>query len=594
MLWTDKTIYERITDRLTERKRLYDRHVGDRELIAQYFRLDLDIEVDEETNSLILGHQIYEGTAPWAARVMATGFQGKLMSKSIDWLLYKMGNMDLQGIDELDIWCQNIKEHMADVYQRGNFYDVQPNFTLDGLTVGSPVMFPEEDISTGRVMWLPTHFRQAYVFYDRYNQPEGVIVEDDTWTAKMLDDAFCKVRDREGRQAEREKLFTKDLAENLKRGNFSQKYKVYRAVFKSTDPIWEGEDFKKPVGKPPWISVYFQEGCEGTKQNDSLETKPCWARPFVVWDYNKKPWYAVSSTPAYEAYHDVVCQQQVHKNYIEGVQLRTRQPMVYLDTQAGRLDLGAGGMMGVTPAEYDKPPKRIEGTAGDIVLDAQLSDRLSKACERHFHLDQLLVFMRRLEQRQSPLTATEAIKLEAESVSFLSPFIESHSRYLSDCDDVASSIERLAGRGPFAPDIMANITDIVVENSKSQKSSIRVIPEFVGPLHRAQKLAQAIEPITTGTGLVAQIAQNLGDPDLPRLMFKSYQTADKALEAINFPQDCIETEETYNASRDALTQARMEAEERKQALEAAKVVPGLGKRLEEGSPAEALVGANIE
>jgi len=569
ILWSDKNIYDRMIDRFTQRKQVYDRFKPDRDAMAEYFRLDLDIEVDERTNQLILGREIYEGTGPWAARVMATGFQGKLMSKSIDWIMYEMGQQELQGIDELDIWCQKIKEYMATSYQQGNFYDVQPNFTLDGITIGSPVMFCEEDISTSRIMWIPEHYNQCYVFYDKYNQPEGIIVKDETWTAKKIDDEFCEGNSQEQRQQDRNTKLSVGLAKQLENGNFYEKYTVYRAVFKATDLLWDNPDFKKPIGNPRWISIYFEEGCKQDRKNEPLRTDPYYNKPFVVWDYNKKPWHASSSTPAFEAYHDVKSQQQVHKNFLENIQNKTRGAVVHLNTMTNRLDLGPEGLMAVDVAEYDRPPKRIE-TLGDILLDEKLSAMLGEAVKRHFHHDQLLTFMKRLQDGRAPLNNLETMKLDAESASFLSPFIESHSRYLADCDEVAMGFEIMSGRGPFAPDVMANITDVIMSNITRPLDKITVRPVFIGPLHKMQKISQQIEPIRTGVAIVAEMAAELGDPDMASLMIKQYKTADKALEAVNFPQDCVNTEEDYNQAKAALTQQRMEAEQAKMAIETMK------------------------
>ena len=121
--------------RLEQVKAKYSQFNTARDEIVKNFRPDLGIDTDPGKRGVFFGNEIYEGTAPWAIRVMATGFQGNLVSKSIDWLLYKMEMNELNGIDEIDGWLQDIKEHMTGVYRRSNFYDVQPQFTLNSLTV---------------------------------------------------------------------------------------------------------------------------------------------------------------------------------------------------------------------------------------------------------------------------------------------------------------------------------------------------------------------------------------------------------------------------------------------------------------------------
>ncbi|MCK9482788.1 MAG: portal protein [Candidatus Marinimicrobia bacterium] len=591
-MWETKTLYDRLALMLNEKINSYSRLKNDRELIAEYFRLDLQVEVDSKTNSLILGRGIYEGTAPWAARIMATGFQGKLMSKSIDWIAYTMSETSLIGIDPLDIWVQQVKEYMTDVYQRGNFYDVQPNFTLDGLTVGSPVMFAEEDLRTKRIMWIPQYYKHCYLFYNKFNEVEGIIIKDPKWTVKQIYDKFT-TQGKSGaeRLAECKEKFSACLYKKIEQGMFSDEHTIIRAVFYGNDPVWDRPEFKKPIGNPQWISVYYEESPKEDRKDIPLSASPYWSRPFVVWDYNKKPWDVGSSTPAFEAYHDTLSHQQVHKNFIELAQKKVNPAMYYLSTMDNRIDFNPGGLMPVEPDEYNHPPRPIEGL-GDILLNKELSDIFSAAIKRHFHLDQLQTFLERLRQGRAPLTELETMKLDGESASFLSPFIESHSRYLSACDEVMMGIEVRAARegGPFAPDVMAEITDIVVQNSKKPVNTISIRPEFIGPLHRSQKLYQKIDPIRTGVAIASEIGQVLGDPELPKIMIRGYETIDDALQAVNFPQKNVRTKDEYEKTLDEITQARLQQQQMEMALQAAKVVPP-SKKIEEGSPIAEMAGA---
>ena len=591
-MWETKNIYDRLALMLRDKEVSYSRLKNDRELIAEYFRLDLQIEVDSKTNSLILGRGIYEGTAPWAARIMATGFQGKLMSKSIDWITYAMSEISLVGIDPLDIWVQQVKEYMTDVYQRGNFYDVQPNFTLDGLTVGSPVMFAEEDLLTKRIMWIPQYYKHCYLFYNNYNEVEGIIIKDPKWTVKQIYDKFTTAgKSGPERLLECKEKFSDGLYKKVEQGMFSDEHTIIRAVFYGNDPVWDKPEFKKPFGNPQWISVYYEESPKEERKDIPLSTSPYWSRPFVVWDYNKKPWDAGSSTPAFEAYHDTLSHQQVHKNFIELAQKKVNPAMYYLSTMDNRIDFNPGGLMPVEPDEYSHPPKPIEGL-GDILLNKELSDIFGEAIKRHFHLDQLQTFLERLRQGRAPLTELETMKLDGESASFLSPFIESHSRYLNACDEVMMGIEVRAARegGPFAPDVMAEITDIVVQNSKKPVNTISIRPEFIGPLHRSQKLYQKIDPIRTGVAIASEIGQVLGDPELPKIMIRGYETIDDALQAVNFPQKNVRTKDEYEKTLDEITQARLQQQQMEMALQAAKVVPP-SKKIEEGSPIAEMAGA---
>ena len=121
--WEQMELLNRILDRneqITERYQEFD---DARDEITEYFRPDLGIETDEGNEGRFFGQGIFEGTPAWAARVMATGFQGNLVSKSIDWLSYLMADTRFRGIDPLDKWVQDVKTHMTDAYQQSTFYD---------------------------------------------------------------------------------------------------------------------------------------------------------------------------------------------------------------------------------------------------------------------------------------------------------------------------------------------------------------------------------------------------------------------------------------------------------------------------------------
>ena len=116
MEYKDKSLFERNVERWDSLGTVYDRLNGARENICAYFRPDLGSAYDEAADMLQLGGDIYEGSGPWAARTMATGFQGNTVSKRIDWRSYQMSDERVHGIDELDIWVQDVKKHMSRVY----------------------------------------------------------------------------------------------------------------------------------------------------------------------------------------------------------------------------------------------------------------------------------------------------------------------------------------------------------------------------------------------------------------------------------------------------------------------------------------------
>jgi hypothetical protein len=580
-LWPTKTLYDRIIDRHKEKDDDYSKVNRNREVISTYFRSDEIIKTDDAGN--LVGEAIYNGAGSWYSRMMATGFQGQLVSKNIPWVRYQMREQELKGLDELDIWLQEIKEYMADAYQRSNFYDVQPQFTHDGLTTGSPVIFGEEDVLGARTMWLPQHYTTVRLYYDRYNHPEGVIVEDKQWTAKKIMDTFVKGDDEQG--TKRKELLPVSVNVAIDGGRYNEVFTVYRATFKVSDPIWDGTGenaFKKPSGGWQWLTAYFAAITEAdnVKKNRPLNSNMGdFTRPFATWNFDKKPWEPSSRTPAFYALWDNLSLQQIDKNYMEDIQASNRPPIIALDSMGGRLQLGPEGEMLVTEAQYDRPPKAID-RLGNIQFSKDLLDMKDESLRRWFYIDMLQMFSDLAMKKNQPPTATQIWQMAGEKATLLSPAIETHSRYLEITDARMIDIEVRAGRGPFAPDRMSEITDIILSNISRPISKVGVQPVFIGRLAQAQKASQSLEPIQSTMQAVAPLMELF--PEI-RHMYRPYDLADDINEALDFPQKNVRPRDEYEQMVQAEREAIAQQQQAQMAIEAAKAAKGVSGPVDETS-----------
>lgn len=579
--WQSKTLYDRIFDRWSEKDTDFSKVNRNRDLMATYFRSDELIDTDDK--GMLLGKAIYNGSGSWFSRMMATGFQGALVSKNIPWIRYQMEQYKLKGIDEIDIWNQDIKDHMQDAYQRSNFYDVQPNFTHDGLTTGSPVIFGEEQISQQRTMWMPQHYKTVRVYYDKFNQPEGVIVRDKTWTAKEIMDRFVKNDDGQG--TKRKAKLTISVNQAINQGLLNEVFVVYKAVFKVTDPIWDSKGeggFKKPSGDWDWLSVYFLElvSADKDQQNKPLnDNMGDFTQPFAVWDFDKKPWECASRTPAYYALWDNLSLQQIDKNYLEDMQSTNRPATMSLDSMRNKLDLSPEGEMFGTKEEYDNPPKFMDRVGG-IQLTPDFMNIKIEALKRWFYIDQFQMFSDLAMQRKQPVSASQIWQMAGEKATLLSPAIETHSRYLETTDARMIDIEARAGRGPFDPDTMANITDVVQSALGEVAKSVGVRPVFIGQLAQAQKVSQALQPIQSTMEAVRPLMEI--NPQL-RHMYRWYETADDVNEALDFPQKNVVPKEEFDERVAAENAAAAEKEQALLGIEMAKASKSVSGPVDENS-----------
>jgi len=584
MLWTDKKLYDRVIDRWKEKDTDYVKANRNRDVITTYFRSDEIIQTDDKGR--LVGESIYNGSGSWYSRMMATGIQGSLVSKNIDWFRYKMQESGLKGVDELDIWTQDIKEEMSDAYQRSNFYDVQPQFTHDGVTFGSPVIFGEENILERRTMWMPQHYKNIRLYYDKYNEVEGCMVKDDTWTAKKIFDKFVKNDD--ANYTKSEAKLNISVVTALRMGQMDDVFTVYRACFKATDPLWKG-GFKKPANKNyKWFSVYFLDLTDSDKKDTPLnDDVGDFSQPFAVWNFDKKPWEATSRTPAFYAVWDCLSLQQIDKQFLENMQLKNRPPTISLDTMKGRLALSPEGRMFASDNnEYDKSPKAID-MIGDIVLNKDMIEMKVNALKRWFYIDMFQMFTDLAAANKAPVATYHLWQLAGEKATLLSPAIETHSKYLNTTDDRMMDIEIQAGRGPFAPDIMANIADIVMSTLGKVVTSIGVKPVFIGQLAQAQKVSQALQPIQSTMDAVSPLLEIF--PQI-RHMYRQYETANDINEALDFPQKNIvpkeEWEELVRLENEATAQERQQL----MAIEAMKASKNIQGPVDETSVLAAVAG----
>ena len=581
----EKTLYERIDDKWHEVDNDYARMNRNREIITRYFRSDELISTDDKGE--LLGESIYNGAGPWYSRKLAIGLQGNLVSKWIDWLRYMFENLKVKGIDELDAFLQAVKEHMSLAYKKGNFYDVQPQFTHDGVTTGSPVMFGEEDFENQQTMWVPQHYSTVRLFRNRWNQDEGCITVDDTWTVKKIFDTFIGQDDVEFTKSQ--KILSTSVLVALRAGEWARTFKVYRATFKTTDPIWTGtgEDaFVKPRGTWTWLSAYFLEltSSEKDKQNRPLnKNMGDFEKPFASWHFDRKPWEISSRTPAFYALWDNLSLQQLDKNLGENIQYLNRPTMISLSSMANRLKFSPEGNILVNEKEYDRPPKPVRDKVASIDLNMAYLDMKDENLGRWFMKDVLTVFSDLAFEKNQPITAYQSSLINGEKTMLLSPAIETHSVYLEDIDRRMIGQEIRAGRGPFAPDELDNIRDII-QSVTDDVSAVHIRPVFVGKLARAQKIAQAIEPVVATMDLMSPLMDRN-----PQLVFAYnwWETANHINEAMDFPQIGMASKEEYNERVAADNEAKAKEQSMLMAIEMAKAIPAVSGEV---SPDSVLAG----
>ena len=579
-LWSNAKLYDRALQLYTQRKRGYVKFNAARESIIRLMRPDLGADTDPDGDGSFFGDEIYDGVGSWAIGVMARGFQGGLASPDTDWIDHEFSDESLAEIDELAEWLQAVKRHTSNVYKSSNFYQILPNMTKDGLSIGSPLAFIEEtDTVKGEITFKPQHFKNVFLFYDGNNRHEGVIIEDKRWTVKKIVDEFAPT------DSDQAKLPQK-VKDDIKAGHYYKEHIMYRFVFKSSNPLWDGIDgFKKPNAE--WLSVYFLANTDEEQKNKPLAVEKYFSKPFAVMDIDKKEWESVSRTPAFSAVHDVLAQQEMGLDQALNRKLKNNPPRAVLEDHRNIVDFNPQGITPVKKADWANLPTAID-VVGDIRLSREEMEFNADKIKRWFRTDQFLKFTDLTSTLRQQPTATQIIKIAAELAQQVSPEISGYTAFLGDSDARIIDIEMRAGRGPFNPDRMAEVRALIAANATDRV--VILVPVFIGSLAKAQQIKQSLDPILEGMGVIGEMSAIPGWDQLP-LSIDEHGVAEDALRVIGFPMKRFKSKEEYNEIVARIQAAQAQQQQAMMAIEAAKASKGVSGPVDESSVLANVAGA---
>lgn len=565
----DKSLYDRITDRqatLVKARQPFD---SARKTICEIYRPDLTLTVDEKGE--FMGSEIIEGTAPWALGVNVRGFLGNMVGKSLEWIRYTMRQRRFHGVDEVNKAMQDLEHYMYDVYERSNYYSVLPQFVKDGLSIGSPVMYADEDVAGESAHFALPHYSENYISQNWLGQ-DDVYHRAGGWkmTAKQAADKF-NIKD-----------LSNALQLDMEQGRHDNNYEFIMAVYSENDNIFDKLKAEDKKFKPnrPWMQYYIQKETDLNKKKP-LWAKPYWIKPFTVWHYHRNSHESYSRTPAWYAVFDTKANNAGCLSQLEMVEGSARPAMWAMANQKGMIHAAPGGWSWPQTAEdfKAKPTSLHENRHYPEVKD--FLERLQSKVERHFHIKLWQMIEQYNREHKQPPTAYQIFQMIGENSAQVGPEVQSfEGDILSPNDEILMDIEFRSGR--------------MVENVDFPEvlweSDGRVVPKFVGPLSVAQKLHHGVQRVHAGLAATQPIREAWPET---KYKVRAAKLTEKVLENMNFPQDCIVPEDEYEENMAEL--ARLAAEDRQleQAERIAKSIPSVSKNVEEGSPLAALTGATV-
>lgn len=525
------------------------------------------------TEGSFRGEKIYEGTPPWALRVMVNGWLGNLISQSDVWQRYLFPDKKLRGNDRINQWIQDLDDYMDSVYRsETEFYEKMPPYALSAFSVGSPVVIIYEDKKTRKIKFECPHPKE------NFHGPLGSYHRKYPITAmdavnQFLDGKYPATEEEVGNSK-----LTKELLNSYRNGEHFKRYKFVRGIYRKDDPILAKEPAKYKTHE--WMEFYVQDGVSETEKGykEPILVQGYDTKPHIRWDYEINDDEFYSRTPGWNAMMDIYSGQEVAKQQLEAGQ-RSLDPAQWVRADKKlHFSMKPGAKNWFNKNEDpEKLSRQVqENVRYDIGKD--VSDTKKQAIERWFHVPLFQLLSQLAATKQGWPTATHVIRMDAEKASQLSSQIGYFTCVLKEINDRIFDIKRRAGMVPEPPPIVYEY--MAWRNLMFGEKKLRLDLELLGPLAQVQRRNATIQRIETGLVIKkAFVEQN------PDLVYKTRDSValERALEEVGWPQDCIVPEKEYQNAIADIKRQEQEAVLAERMSKAADAVPKLSKSVEAGS-----------
>lgn len=576
--YSTRPLWDRIKARQGDYEQTRDPWESQWETIIEHLRPDLVAGLlGQKDIGEFEGSKIVEGTGPHAVRVWQRGFQANLISRKIEWFREQVKEppawtgVKFKGNDEVNKYCQELAEHLSERYRRSNYYDRMGMFTLNGGTLGSPVMLFSQDIARDRMVCEVPDYASVWLDKDIFGEDNCLHVQRE-WTALQAEEMFGFDQ------------LPLSVRQQLQQGTFYAKTKYIQAIYGAGDRIYRDLPGGEMLAPYPWREHFL---C--TEDTDKRILRPTnkgpgyFTRPFASWHYHRNDHEVYSRTMAWWAIFDVLGSEGMWEATYGDAEYSVKPATWANAALRGLLDMSPGGdNWARNREEYETPPMFLDkGTRYDKGID--FADRLAGMVRRHFHYDFFMAVNQIMLSKQQPETAFGLSRAQAENGIQLVEEIESYEQQvLGHAHDVFIDYERLAepaypwGRLPKPPQILLDYSDGNVD------------VEFIGPLslmqindRQVERFYRSMEP--------AQIVFQAQPETLHKLKWS--QILEHLLESQNFRQDDIVSEEEFVQIVEGVRQRAMQAEMAEMAPKMTQAAKNLQGKTEKGSPMAMLTGA---
>lgn len=492
------------------------------------------------------GTKIFDGTAVSAAVLATDGIHGYHVSPAFPWFKYQMNRKAANKIPEVREWLQEIEFNMYQALNRSNFYNEMWSYIYDGFTIGTAIIYPEEDLTRDRIVFETVHPGEIYIAENKYGEVD-IVHRKRKLSARKLYQMFG------------EENVTDPVKTAYKDKPF-QEFNVLHAVFPREEYDGRMKDGKNKKIASVW---YLEDGDQIMKIHGFDRF------PYHVWRYLKSGKESYGISPAMLAMSDIKGLNLMGKTILGAAQMAVDPPYNVPSYLQGKVQLKPRGKNYVEG--QDKITPINSGLNFPVGIDREQAKQ--KAIKERFHVDMFLLLSQ--YEGRGERTAYEVSELMSEKAAVLGAELGAFNTQLDDMLDHIYQIEVDAGRMPDIPDILIQMAQ--------DDPMLRFDPVYMGPLAMAQRerfSKDGLRKFFTEIASIVQFKQDAIDNI----------DVDEAIrvlgEADGIPQEILRDPDEV----DSIRQGRIEAMQQQAQMENAERMTGM---LETATKADANTGGQL-
>ncbi len=507
----------------------------------------------DDQNGQKYGQNLYDDAGVHAAALYANGYQGFTSNPSDRWFTIAPSNVKMEDNKQVREWISDeVEVKLFNALEKGNFYEQERQFILDGISACSATKWVENDPKENISKTIIAHPKENYYSVDKFG------------------DIQCYHR--------RFKLSIYSAVQAYGLKNLSPELQMLYP----TSPFGEHEflyvnypkdDDLKKYWKPGQRKGNFLTAIVEIAQQHTIEKasevvrKPITLRP----RFNINEIYG--RCPASDAIISLLRLNQTASNLVLAEQLAVAPPMIGPTSLENRLDLTPYGYTGYDSISQDSSVQPLlKGV--NLPGGVDLYDRYVSSVNNFFLVPYWTMMMSQTTPMDKVLTATQTQGIQGTQAIMLGPIMSSSKRTNNAFFNRLFYVEHSEGRIADPPPAFFNSAD--------NKEDLGLSIDFIGPLHQAQRAFFKNDSIRRAFESLGIMAELLGPTIFDRINVN--ETVEYVLATGNMPEKLLEDDATV----EAIQKKRAERQEEQINLENAKTRSETSKNLsgavEEGSP----------